>query len=59
MIRIDPVSNTRSYMFTGPDGVQYRWALGAFGMNYPKVSLFPRIATIISAEPRCEAGHNR
>jgi len=27
-------------MFTGPDGVQYRWALGAFGMNYPKVSVF-------------------
>jgi len=27
-------------MFTGPDGVQYRWALGALGMNYPKVSTF-------------------
>lgn len=27
-------------MFTGPDGVQYRWALGALGMNYPKVSKF-------------------
>jgi len=26
-------------MFTGPDGVQYRWALGAMGMGYPKVSL--------------------
>jgi len=26
-------------MFTGPDGVQYRWAMGAMGMNYPKVSL--------------------
>ena len=25
-------------MFTGPDGVQYRWALGAFGMCLPKVS---------------------
>ena len=25
-------------MFTGPDGVQYRWALGAFGMSLPKVS---------------------
>jgi len=24
-------------MFTGPDGVQYRWALGALGMSYPKV----------------------
>ena len=33
----DTVSNTRSYMFTGPDGVQYRWALGAFGMCLPKV----------------------
>ena len=27
-------------MFTGPDGVQYRWALGAFGLNYPKVGWF-------------------
>ena len=27
-------------MFTGPDGVQYRWAMGAFGTNYPKGSLF-------------------
>jgi hypothetical protein len=26
-------------MFTGPDGVQYRWAMGAMGMNYPKASL--------------------
>ena len=26
-------------MFTGPDGVQYRWAMGAMGMNYPKVSV--------------------
>jgi hypothetical protein len=28
-------------MFTGPDGVKYRWALGAMGMNYPKVSSPP------------------
>ena len=28
-------------MFTGPDGVQYRWAMGAFGMNYPKASSLP------------------
>ena len=27
-------------MFTGPDGVQYRWAMGALGMNLPKVSPF-------------------
>jgi len=39
--RAESSSNTRSFMFTGPDGVQYRWALGAFGMNYPKVSQFP------------------
>ena len=25
--------------FTGPDSIQYRWALGAMGTNYPKVSL--------------------
>ena len=34
-------SNVRSYVFTGPDGVHYRWAMGAFGMSYPKVNLFP------------------
>jgi hypothetical protein len=33
--------NTRSYEFAGPDGVQYRWAMGPIGMSYPKVSLFP------------------
>lgn len=33
-------SNARSYVFTGPDGIQYRWAMGAFGMSYPKVNLF-------------------
>jgi predicted Zn-ribbon and HTH transcriptional regulator len=27
-------------MFTGPDGVQYRWALGASGTNFPKVGIF-------------------
>ena len=27
-------------MFTGPNGVKYRWAMGAFGMSYPKVSTF-------------------
>ena len=32
-------AQTRSYLFTGPDGVEYRWAMGAFGMNYPKASL--------------------
>ena len=26
-------------MFTGPDGIQYRWAMGIMGMNYPKVRL--------------------
>ena len=41
------VSNVRSYTFTGPDGVQYRWALGAMGMNYPKVS-WPTISSISS-----------
>ena len=38
MEKPESAPDTRSYMFTGPDGVQYRWALGAFGMNYPKVS---------------------
>ncbi|KAF9781720.1 hypothetical protein BJ322DRAFT_240673 [Thelephora terrestris] len=26
-----------SFTFTGPDGVQYRWALGSMGMNRPKL----------------------
>jgi len=26
-----------SFKFTGPDGVEYRWALGAMGMNYPRL----------------------
>ena len=29
--------NARSFTFTGPDGVEYRWALGSMGMNCPKV----------------------
>lgn len=32
--------NSRSFTFTGPDGVQYRWALGSMGMNTPRVRLF-------------------
>lgn len=35
----ESVSNTRSFKFTGPDGIRYRWSLGAFGMHCPKVSL--------------------
>jgi hypothetical protein len=31
--------SARSFTFTGPDGVQYRWALGSMGMNCPKVRL--------------------
>ena len=43
-------------MLTGPDGVKYRWAMGAFGMSYPKVS------NTLSPRPRrlnhvIEAGH--
>jgi len=26
-----------SFAFTGPDGVQYRWALGSMGMNPPRL----------------------
>jgi hypothetical protein len=54
------ISNVRSYMFTGPDGVQYRWAMGAFGMSYPKVGVFfVSLHTIPSAEPYDEVGHYR
>ena len=52
------VSNiTRSFLFTGPDGVQYRWAMGATGMNYPKVSTFCNLTSTLVAEPRREVGH--
>ena len=44
---VKSVSNARSYMLTGPDGVKYRWAMGAFGMSYPKVSIFFRLATVL------------
>jgi len=37
-----------SYMFTGPDGVQYRWALGAFGTNYPKLVTTDEKKTVIA-----------
>ena len=30
-------------MFTEPDGVQYRWAMGASGAAYPKASLSPAL----------------
>jgi len=26
-----------SYKFTGPDGVEYRWAMGVAGVNYPRL----------------------
>ena len=38
--KAESVSRTRSYLCTGPDGVQYRWAMGATGTNYPKASFF-------------------
>jgi len=42
------VSITRSFTFTGPDGVQYRWALGAMGLNYPKVSFVLHLTSIFA-----------
>ena len=48
---VEPVPSTRSYMFTGPDGIQYRWALGACGMSYPKVGVF--FASLPSQELNC------
>jgi len=48
------VSVTRSFTFSGPDGVHYRWALGAMGLNYPKVSF---VLTGIFANSGYEAGH--
>jgi len=37
-----------SYMFTGPDGVQYRWAMGAFGMSFPKLVTTDSKKTVIA-----------
>ena len=34
-------------MFTGPDGVQYRWAMGPFGTANPKASL-PSVSPVLS-----------
>ena len=48
---------TRSFLFTGPNGVQYRWAMGATGMNYPKVSTFCNLTSTLVAEPLREVGH--
>ena len=45
--RAESVPNARSYLFTGPDGVQYRWALGAVGLHHPKVSL-PSVSPVFS-----------
>lgn len=36
----EPISYARSYTFIGPDGVEYRWAMGALGLHLPKVGLF-------------------
>ena len=50
--RAETRPNARSYKFTGPDGVEYRWAMGAMGVNYPKVSLFiasPALSTLNEA----------
>jgi len=46
-------------MFTGPDGVQYRWAMGAMGLNYPKVSVSSTspVSSTLNVEPRYEVGH--
>jgi len=41
-----------SFAFTGPDGVQYRWALGTMGMNLPKlVTTDERKAVIAEFRP--------
>ena len=40
MNKAESALNARSYKFTGPDDIQYRWALGRMGMRCPKVCLF-------------------
>ena len=39
-------------MFTGPDGVQYRWAMGAMGRKIPRVSLPSN--SLVSSTPNSE-----
>ncbi|KAF9784309.1 hypothetical protein BJ322DRAFT_1109032 [Thelephora terrestris] len=37
-----------SYKFTGPDGVEYRWAMGVMGANYPKLVTMDEKKTVIA-----------
>lgn len=37
-----------SYKFTGPNGVEYRWAMGAMGLNYPKLVTMDEKKTVIA-----------
>ena len=43
-------SYIRSFKFTGPDGIEYRWALGVTGMKIPRVSLLiaPKIPSALN-----------
>lgn len=38
----------RSFMFTGPDGVQYRWAMGAMGRKIPRLVTTDESKTVIA-----------
>ena len=43
-------SYIRSFKFTGPGGVEYRWALGVTGMKIPRVSplIAPKIPSALN-----------
>jgi len=43
-----PLFFFRSFAFTGPDGIRYRWALGCMGMNYPRVRSYSPRTKVLS-----------
>ena len=53
--------NARSFKFTGPDGVEYRWAMGAVGLSYPRVSILitSLVPQTLNVDHGFEVGHRR
>jgi len=48
-----------SYMFTGPDGIQYRWAMGRCGMNFPKLVTTDGKKTVVAQFHRAHYIRNK
>jgi len=47
-----------SYKFTGPDGIEYRWAMGAVGMRFPKLVAMDEKKTVLATFHRSR-GHRK